>query len=643
MENRLNYLKEIIPPRLSSQNALIIFKLIIKNIENFKYIQDRKLLFKSRLVCCIISVIIKLSKPNNKQWTNLFTQLFNLLGNDLTFLVPGLTRLQQQIQQTQTIQTHTHTHTHHRHTHNNNNNNNTNSNRNNNPFSDNIVIPSIMTSTELEISSNPNVHRRGNVFIGEEYYKLTGKNLIQWSVLIASPRIRWELVCDIFIGCNESNAKQLYNLPKFWQSVKEGMFYYPPARFIAHKNTQLKQELYAYFNKIKEKARIQMESLKRSHSHDEQKNNNESKQSNENNNNKSEQKISELNTLKRSQSDPVINTHEKNNNNNNNNDRNSERNVMNNSNNNTSNNNNNNNNGNNNSNNPHPYSHPQSMHHYVHQMRGWLNAFKKNELKQLEKEREHQINMEKQTKRQMEYDKMLQEKKDAQNERFKQQFFKQLKEKGIEKDNTINNSNDENKNKQNNIINNHKKILYKHLKSSPKHKIISTNTNININPIINQKQKQLQNQDENHSEITFKPLVKLEEQNVESGHENEELINSFKINKLYYFGKDVTGQQTWKLRATKTALEIYNDKRMKKIRLICREFKTSKLRLNHYIPPKDRIQLNCKSDKLIIWSAYDVTIEENYEKNSYSTLCAKFHDAKTASEFRMCFEKCQSL
>ncbi len=55
---------------------------------------------------------------------------------------------------------------------------------------------------------------------GEEYYKLTGKNLNQWSALIASSRIRWELVSDMCIGCNDS---------KSWSAVKE-------ARLMAHKN-----------------------------------------------------------------------------------------------------------------------------------------------------------------------------------------------------------------------------------------------------------------------------------------------------------------------------------------------------------------------------------------------------------------------
>ncbi len=70
--------------------------------------------------------------------------------------------------------------------------------------------------------------------------------------------------------------------------------------------------------------------------------------------------------------------------------------------------------------NSNPYSHPQSMHHYLYQMRGWLkNIYRNNEKKK--------ENIKLITKRQQEYDKMLQQ-KDAQNKRFKQ-FFKQLKEK----------------------------------------------------------------------------------------------------------------------------------------------------------------------------------------------------------------------
>merc|ERR1712129_87478 len=79
--------------------------------------------------------------------------------------------------------------------------------------------------------------------------------------------------------------------------------------------------------------------------------------------------------------------------------------------------------------NPHPYSlsvHTQSMQHYVDDLHKWLDRYKQNEASIYEKEKEHQQNVRKQKKRQAEYNALLQKKQDRQNEKFKQQFFKQL-------------------------------------------------------------------------------------------------------------------------------------------------------------------------------------------------------------------------
>ena len=135
------------------------------------------------------------------------------------------------------------------------------------------------------------------------------------------------------------------------------------------------------------------------------------------------------------------------------------------------------------------------------------------------------------------------------------------------------------------------------------------------------------NNDENCKEITFKPVIKLEEQSVDTGHENEELLKSFMIKSLYHWGKDATGQSTWKSRAASTKLSFYVNTSKTKARLVCREYKTNKLRLNHNIPAQQHANLDKKSDKLIIWTAFDTTIEENYEKGCPTTFCAKFNDA----------------
>ena len=65
--------------------------------------------------------------------------------------------------------------------------------------------------------------------------------------------------------------------------------------------------------------------------------------------------------------------------------------------------------------------------------------------------------------------------------------------------------------------------------------------------------------------------------------------------------------------------------------------------MNHSVPSKQSANLNCKSDKLIIWTAMDTTIESDDGSNNFpTTFCAKFSNATLASEFKLCFQQCQS-
>eukprot|EP01083_Nonionella_stella_P040093 109015_1 len=157
--------------------------------------------------------------------------------------------------------------------------------------------------------------------------------------LNASPRQRWELLCDL---CLAFGGDQIYELKSFWTAVSRAMWFYPSARLLASKHSKLGEQLppkeCANYNKRK----------------------------------------------------VAHHTH-----------------------------------------NPYSYSTPQSMHDYVNTMRRWLAAFKQHQQTMMEKERQHQMNIKKQTARQQKYDQMLQEKRDKINLRFKQQFFKALKEKNV--------------------------------------------------------------------------------------------------------------------------------------------------------------------------------------------------------------------
>ena len=137
-------------------------------------------------------------------------------------------------------------------------------------------------------------------------------------------------------------------------------------------------------------------------------------------------------------------------------------------------------------------------------------------------------------------------------------------------------------------------------------------------------------EEDNCSEITFKPLVDLQEQDVDSGHEDERLLSSFPVKTLYIWGEDVTGSLVWKSRASQTELTFYIRSDNSKARLVCRETKTSKLRLNHYVPPRDIAKMSSNSERSWVWLAYDTTNEDDYQNDQYTTFCAKFPDSKSS-------------
>jgi len=141
--------------------------------------------------------------------------------------------------------------------------------------------------------------------------------------------------------------------------------------------------------------------------------------------------------------------------------------------------------------------------------------------------------------------------------------------------------------------------------------------------------------DEDNGNFTLKPIVDLEEVDVATGHEEDKELKSFDISKLYRWGKDVSGEPTWKNRATKTALEFYQNQSSGKIRIVARENVTNKLRLNQLVAPKGVLNMDRKSDKQITWSGFDMTIEEEDgdEKGGFCMFAAKFAEKEIADAF----------
>ena len=141
--------------------------------------------------------------------------------------------------------------------------------------------------------------------------------------------------------------------------------------------------------------------------------------------------------------------------------------------------------------------------------------------------------------------------------------------------------------------------------------------------------------EDNMVECTFKPIVQLEEVNVAAGTEGDNQLGSFEIVKLYRWGKDVDGFAGWKNRASNTRIDFWQQPNNGKVRVICRESVTSKLRMNHWIPQSSLANAQLRAEKFVQWSGFDTTVhaEDKDDKNGFCMFNCKFRDGETAKKF----------
>merc|ERR1712216_23397 len=126
----------------------------------------------------------------------------------------------------------------------------------------------------------------------------------------------------------------------------------------------------------------------------------------------------------------------------------------------------------------------------------------------------------------------------------------------------------------------------------------------------------------------FQPIVQLQEVQVCSGEEDEEVLYATR-GKLYRWGEDVKGEKMWKDRGT-GEIKLLKHHDSGKIRVLLRVDKTKKIRLNYYIAKDLELKVNPTSDKAWTYIAVDYSDEEA----TYSSLCVKFKDPETANAFR---------
>jgi Ran-binding protein 1 len=133
-------------------------------------------------------------------------------------------------------------------------------------------------------------------------------------------------------------------------------------------------------------------------------------------------------------------------------------------------------------------------------------------------------------------------------------------------------------------------------------------------------------------DVHFEPVVKLEEQEVQTGEENEETLFKMRAKLFRYDGE-------WKERGTGD-VKFLQHKETKKIRLVMRRDKTFKVCANHLITPDMTLAPNVGSDRSWVWNVAADVSEGTPEKQ---TLAIRFANSDNAASFKEKFEECQSI
>jgi len=133
--------------------------------------------------------------------------------------------------------------------------------------------------------------------------------------------------------------------------------------------------------------------------------------------------------------------------------------------------------------------------------------------------------------------------------------------------------------------------------------------------------------------VPFKPLVTLDEVQVTTGEEDEEVLYKNRA-KLFRFDKQ--GSQ-WKERGTGD-IKILQHKETKKIRLLMRREKTLKICLNHYVNPSIQLEENVGSDRSWVWNAIDYADEVADE----CVLAIRFPNSEQAKKFKEAYDNART-
>jgi Ran-binding protein 1 len=140
---------------------------------------------------------------------------------------------------------------------------------------------------------------------------------------------------------------------------------------------------------------------------------------------------------------------------------------------------------------------------------------------------------------------------------------------------------------------------------------------------------------EEESTAEFAPVVELEEVDVVSGEEEEEVIYSQR-GKLFVYGETLldvgSGNKTWRERGIGD-IRILKHKEHSRMRVLMRQEKTMKVIVNHALDPRITLETNAGSDRSWVWSAFDFAGGELVE----TVFAIRFADSDIANNFKKVF------
>jgi len=142
--------------------------------------------------------------------------------------------------------------------------------------------------------------------------------------------------------------------------------------------------------------------------------------------------------------------------------------------------------------------------------------------------------------------------------------------------------------------------------------------------------EQAKEEAEREADVHFEPVVHLETVETSNGEENEEAIFTMRA-KLFRFD---TKEKEWKERGVGD-VRFMKHKESQKIRILMRQEKTLKVRLNHYVVPGLELSEMASSDRAWMWNC---PMDYSEEEPQPDIFAIRFANHENALKFRDAFE-----